>query len=112
MNQIDLNGKVGVVTGGARGIGFAVAKRLLACGARCSLWDNDAGALEAAARSLDAADRLQTITVDITNEAQVNAAADSTRTRFSGIDLLVNNAGIAGVSKKLWECTSTEWRAV
>jgi 2-dehydro-3-deoxy-L-rhamnonate dehydrogenase (NAD+) len=112
MNQIDLNGKIAVVTGAARGIGFAIAKRLLASGARCSLWDNDATALDIAARSLNAVDRVQTVTVDITQEAQVNAAADSTRTRFGGIDLLVNNAGIAGVSKKLWECTSAEWRAV
>src|SRR5215213_5784899 len=105
MNQIDLQGKVGVVTGGARGIGFAVAKRLLESGARCSLWDNDAAALDAAARTLNAPERVQTVTVDITNEAQVNAAADGTRGRFGGVDLLVNNAGIAGVSKKLWECT-------
>lgn len=112
MNQIDLREKTGVVTGGARGIGFAIAKRLLASGARCSLWDRDAAALEAAARSLDAADRVQTVAVDITSEAEVGAAADAVRTRFGGVDLLVNNAGIAGVSKKLWECTSAEWRAV
>jgi 2-dehydro-3-deoxy-L-rhamnonate dehydrogenase (NAD+) len=112
MNQIDLNGKIAVITGGARGIGFAVAKRLLASGARVSLWDNDPSALDAAVRSLDASDRVQTVAVDITQEAPVNTAADSTRTRFGGIDLLVNNAGIAGVSKKLWECTSAEWRAV
>jgi 2-dehydro-3-deoxy-L-rhamnonate dehydrogenase (NAD+) len=91
MNQIDLNGKVAVITGAARGIGFAIAKRLLASGARCSLWDNDPAALEAAARSLNATDRAQTVTVDITQEAQVNAAAESTRTRFGGIDLLVNS---------------------
>ena len=112
MNQIDLNGKVGVVTGAARGIGLAIAKRLLASGAQVSLWDLDPAALDAAARSLDATDRVQTITVDVTQETQVNVAADSARTRFGGVDLLVNNAGIAGVSKTLWECTAAEWRAV
>jgi len=113
MNQLDLKGKTAVVTGAARGIGLATVQRMLASGASCSLWDNDASALEAAARSLTGAqDRVQTVTVDITNEARVNAAADAVRTRFGGADILVNNAGIAGVSKKLWECTAAEWRAV
>jgi 2-dehydro-3-deoxy-L-rhamnonate dehydrogenase (NAD+) len=113
MNQFDLNGKTAVVTGAARGIGLAVVKRLLHSGACCSLWDNDAAALEQAARSFEGLDdRVQTVTVDITNEVCVNAAADAVRTQFGGADILVNNAGIAGVSKKLWECTSAEWRAV
>ena len=112
MNQIDLSGRVAVVTGGARGIGFAVAKRMLASGARVSLWDNDAAALNAAAAALGAGDRVQTVTVDITQEAQVAAATASASAKFGGIDLLVNNAGIAGVNKKLWECTPAEWRVV
>jgi len=112
MNQIDLQGKTAVVTGAARGIGFAIVQRLLASGARCSLWDNDADALASAARSLAAAERIQTTVVDVTNEVQVAAAAASAEARFGGIDLLVNNAGIAGVSKKLWECSTAEWRAV
>ena len=112
MNQIDLSSRVAVITGGARGIGFAVAKRLLASGARVSLWDNDAAALDRAAAALAAGDGVQTVTVDITQEAQVGAAAASVSAKFGGIDLLVNNAGIAGVNKKLWECSPAEWRAV
>ena len=112
MNQIDLLGKTAVITGGARGIGLAIAKRFHASGARCSLWDNDPGALDAAAKSFNEPDRVQTVTVDITQEAQVRSATDSVRTRFETVDILVNNAGIAGVSKKLWECTAAEWRAV
>jgi NAD(P)-dependent dehydrogenase (short-subunit alcohol dehydrogenase family) len=111
-NQIDLLGKTAVITGGARGIGLAIAKRFHASGARCSLWDNDPAALDAAAKSFNDADRIQTVTVDITQEAQVRSATDSVRTRFEAIDILVNNAGIAGVSKKLWECKPAEWRAV
>jgi 2-dehydro-3-deoxy-L-rhamnonate dehydrogenase (NAD+) len=112
MNQIQLSGKTAVVTGAARGIGFAVVQRFLASGAQCSLWDNDAGALAAAAKQLNASERVQTVTVDITDEAAVNAAATATQKRFGAADLLVNNAGIAGVNKKLWECTPAEWRAV
>jgi 3-oxoacyl-[acyl-carrier protein] reductase len=112
MNQIDLNGKTAVVTGAARGIGLATVQRLLASGARCSLWDNDPAALAAAEKALGAGDRVQTAAVDITDEARVNAAAAAVQQRFGGIDILVNNAGIAGVSKKLWECTAAEWRAV
>lgn len=112
MNRIDLAGKAAVVTGAARGIGFAITQRLLASGARVSLWDNDAEALAAAANALGEPARVHTVTVDVTHEAQVAAAAAATHSRFEAIDLLVNNAGIAGVSKKLWECTPAQWRAV
>jgi 2-dehydro-3-deoxy-L-rhamnonate dehydrogenase (NAD+) len=112
MNQIDLQGKTAAITGGARGIGLAVARRMIASGANCSLWDNDAAALDLAAKQLNAGTRVQVLTVDVTNEARVNAATEEVRARFGGIDILVNNAGIAGVSKKLWECSTAEWRAV
>lgn len=112
MNQIDLQGKSAVVTGAARGIGLAIVRRLLASGARCSLWDLDAAALAEATRSLNAGDRVLTVSVDVTNEAAVQAATAAVQEKFGRIDILVNNAGIAGVSKKLWECTAAEWRAV
>ncbi|MCI0541175.1 MAG: SDR family oxidoreductase [Verrucomicrobiales bacterium] len=112
MNQIDLHGRVAVITGGARGIGFAIAQRLLASGARCSLWDLDAPALESAAAALGKPGEVQTVAVDITDSAAVELASNATVTRFGRIDILVNNAGIAGVSKKLWECSVAEWRQV
>jgi 2-dehydro-3-deoxy-L-rhamnonate dehydrogenase (NAD+) len=68
--------------------------------------------LEAAMKSLNDASRVQAVTVDITQEAAVQRATDETVARFGPVDILVNNAGIAGVSKKLWECTTAEWRAV
>src|SRR5439155_6729352 len=96
MNKIDLNGKKAVVTGGARGIGFAIAQRLLLSGASCSLWDRDAAALESAAKSLGVAGKIHTAVVAIDNPESVKAAAEQTLHALGGIDILVNNAGIAG----------------
>src|SRR5947209_10000839 len=112
MNQIDLHGRSAAVTGAARGIGFAIADRLLASGARVSLWDRDAAALDAAARALADRGDVHTATVDITDDASVEAAARATAERVGGIDVLVNNAGIAGGSKPSWEFTPAEWRQV
>ena len=112
MNQIDLKGRSAVVTGGARGIGFAIAQRLLASGAKVSLWDRDSTALAEAVKGLFGAGEVATETVDLTNPEAVEAAAKSTASRFGRIDILVNNAGIAGVNKKTWELTPDEWRVV
>jgi NAD(P)-dependent dehydrogenase (short-subunit alcohol dehydrogenase family) len=112
MNQIDLKGTSAVVTGGARGIGFAIAQRLLASGAQCSLWDIDAQALQAAAQQCQAAGEVHTATVELTDAASIQAAVAATLSRRGAIDILVNNAGIAGVTKKAWEMTPEEWRQV
>jgi 2-dehydro-3-deoxy-L-rhamnonate dehydrogenase (NAD+) len=112
MNQIDLRGKNAIVTGGARGIGFAIAQRLLASGAACSLWDRDAAALSSAAKAFAGAGRVQTATVDLTQTDSVKAAADSTFEAFGCVDILVNNAGITGGNKKTWEFTPDEWQQV
>lgn len=112
MNKIDLQGRNAIVTGAARGIGFAIVQRLLASGARCSLWDVDRTALDAAVKSLAGQGEVHTATVNVTDAADVKAAAEETIQRFGSIDILVNNAGIAGASKKLWEFTPEEWRQV
>ena len=112
MNQIDLNGKVAVITGGARGIGFAIAERLLASGAACCLWDKDEGAAAAAAKALSSKGRAHAVAVDLTQPASVKAAAESTSREFGRIDILVNNAGIAGATKMTWELTPDEWQQV
>jgi len=112
MNQIDLHGKNAVVTGAARGIGFTIVERLLASGARCSLWDMDRQGLAAAAASLAAQDAVETVVVNVTKPESVQAATEKTLKRIGPIDILVNNAGIAGASKKTWELTPAEWQEV
>jgi NAD(P)-dependent dehydrogenase (short-subunit alcohol dehydrogenase family) len=108
MNGIDLTGRTAVVTGGARGIGYACAERILACGGRVCLWDRDAAALERAAATLE----LEIVTVDVAADASVAAAAQATGSRFGPVDILVNNAGIAGPNKTTWEYQPDEWRNV
>jgi 3-oxoacyl-[acyl-carrier protein] reductase len=112
MNKIDLEGRHAIVTGGARGIGLAIAQRLLASGARCSLWDCDADALRVAAAALAGSQAIHTAVVDLTQPVSVKAAADTTFNAFGRIDILVNNAGISGANKKTWEFTPDEWQKV
>jgi 2-dehydro-3-deoxy-L-rhamnonate dehydrogenase (NAD+) len=112
MNQIDLNGKKAVVTGGARGIGYSIAERLLISGASCSLWDRDEEALRTAAVSLSAKGDTRTCVVNLTQPESVKTATDETVKNLGSIDILINNAGIAGASKKTWELTPREWMEV
>src|ERR1051325_2429546 len=112
MNKIDLNGRKAVITGAARGIGYAIAERLLASGASCSLWDRDPARLSEAAEKLATANKVHTVSVDITRPESAEAAAEDTFKFFGGIDILVNNAGIAGVTKPTWELSAAEWREV
>jgi 2-deoxy-D-gluconate 3-dehydrogenase len=92
MNQLDLNGRVAVVTGGARGIGRAIAERMIASGATVALWDLDEPAAQQTAAALG--ERASVDRVDQTDEAGVRAATAAAVRRHGGIDILVNNAGI------------------
>ena len=112
MNQLDLNNQTAIVTGAARGIGFAITQRLLASGASVCLWDCDAAALEEAKALLNEPDRVHAALVDVTDEGSVQAAADATVARFGKISLAVNNAGIAGTNGKTWELSVENWRRV
>ena len=105
MNQIDLKGRTAVITGGARGIGFAIAQRAVASGAAVVLWDKDQARLGEAARALPGA---RTAAFDLTDEAAVRRAA----TEAGAVDILVNNAGITGGNAPTWELPSAEWRRV
>ena len=112
MNRIDLTGKNAVVTGGARGIGYAIARRIMNSGAACCIWDINGENAAAAAERLSAEGTCSFRTVDLTRADQVDDAAQSTRGEMGSIDILVNNAGVAGAAKRLWEYTPEEWHWV
>src|SRR5687768_3222645 len=110
MNQIDLNGQIAVITGGAQGIGFAIARRLVASGAKVCLWDMNAELLDSAKAELGAA--ASSVTVNVANYDQVAAAAAETEKTLGSLDILVHSAGIAGKNAPLDEYELDEWRRV
>ena len=112
MNQIDLKGRVAVVTGGAQGIGYAVAERMLGSGATVVLWDVNAAQLEAALPALGALGRCSGVSVELTDDAAVQAAAAHVVAEHGRIDILVNNAGITGGNATTWELDPAVWRRV
>ena len=109
MNRYDFTSRAAVVTGGAQGIGYAVAERLLEGGARVALWDRDEGALaEARARLGD----VQTVLVDLTDRDAVAKATSRTQQGFGQIDVLVHSAGIAGANATVADYAPEEWSRV
>jgi 2-dehydro-3-deoxy-L-rhamnonate dehydrogenase (NAD+) len=112
MNTIDLKNRTAIVTGGARGIGFAIAQRMLASGAAVALWDVDAAALDKAAAALKSAGRVVTAVADVTDQASIARATDALLRDAGKIDILVNNAGITGGNAPTWELEPDVWRRV
>lgn len=112
MNRIDLAGRTAVITGGARGIGYAAAERMLNSGASVALWDVDAAKLQEAAGKLAGKGKVSTHVVELTDEASVQASTDATVAAHGGIAILVNNAGITGGNGKTWELSPDVWRRV
>ena len=112
MNQIDLKGRVAVITGGAQGIGYAIAQRMLASGANVVLWDADAAKLEEAKASLAGTGTVFVEMVELTSEQEVEAATQRTLAAAGKIDILVNNAGITGGNATTWELSPEVWRRV
>ena len=112
MNAYDLTGKTAIVTGAARGIGYAIAERLLNSGAAVAIWDIDAEALAAAEKTLAAEGKVIAHGVDLCDLAAVEVAFAKVLEALGPVNILVNNAGIAGPSVPLWEYAAEEWRRV
>jgi len=107
MNNIDLNDKVAVVTGGAQGFGLAIAKRISESGANVVIWDKD----EEILKQVKLRNSFN-LTVDVTTFENVSKAVETTLNQYRKIDILVNNAGIAGPSFKTWEYPNEEWQKI
>ena len=110
MNTYDLQGQVAVVTGGAQGIGLAVARRLAGSGARLALWDRDEALAREAAAALGEGHRA--FGVDVADTEAVAALAARTASDMGPIAVLVTSAGIAGSNGKVVDYDPAEWRRV
>src|ERR1700752_1583345 len=115
MNNIDLNGRVAVVTGGARGIGRAIVERFLISGAKVAIWDSDVSRMDATVQELEGdshRDALIGCMADITSEDSLRTALESTLLKLSKVDILINNAGIGVPNLTTWEYPTAEFRRV
>ena len=112
-NRIDLDGRFAVVTGGAQGIGWAIAERFLDSGATVAIWDRDKSLGAKAAQGLkDRGGGVIMLDVDVADYRAVEQARDETLAAFPRIDILVNNAGIGGPTRATWEYPLDAWRQV
>jgi 2-dehydro-3-deoxy-L-rhamnonate dehydrogenase (NAD+) len=108
MNQLDLNGRNAVVTGGASGLGLAIAERLVASGAKIVIWDLNSEAAHAAGKKLGGS----SIAADVSDLTSVTSAVQKTLRIVPTIDIFINNAGISGPNAKLWEYPVNDWKRV
>ena len=107
MNKINLENRVAIVTGGAQGFGLAITKRFIESGARVLIWDKDTEYLN----KVDLKNT-QKIEVDVSNYKSVENAFAESLTHENKIDILINNAGIAGPNFKTWDYPLEEWQEV
>jgi len=108
-----IRGQVALVTGGSRGIGYAIAKSLVAEGVQIAVTGRDAVHLSNARPQLEAAgpSSVETFQADVRNYEDVKRAVDATVARFGGLDILINNAGV-GIFKDVASMTPEEWSEV
>jgi 2-dehydro-3-deoxy-L-rhamnonate dehydrogenase (NAD+) len=117
LNQYDLKGKVAVITGGAQGIGFAVARRMAASGARIAIWDRDLPLAREAAAALGPEAQAhgfaaQAYGVDVTDGPAVLAAAEAVRAALGPVGVMVASAGVAGNNAKVMDYDPAEWQRI
>ena len=108
MNQIDLKNKVAIITGGAQGFGYSMVERFSKSGAKVVIWDKD----EELLKSLTLPENVNYEIVDITSYDSVQKSTIATLEKNNKIDILINNAGIAGPSFKTWEYPIDQWQNV
>ncbi len=111
-NKIDLGGRFAVVTGGAQGIGRAIVERFLDSGASVAIWDRDVTLAQKTAKELGNRGKTIAVAADVTDYPDVERARDETIKAFGRIDILANNAGVAGLNTTTWEYPVEEWRRV
>ena len=105
-----MKGRHAVITGGATGLGYAIAQRMLASGASVTLWDRDTSALSKACAELGS--QAHRVTMDVGEHASVVAAVSQTLKQSPAIDALVNCAGITGPNTKVWSYPVADWQQV
>ena len=110
MHQFDLKNKTAVITGGAQGFGFDIAKRFLNSGAKVFIWDIDEKKLTNASKELSNKNLSYNV-LDISNFKQVQETVNKI-TLSSNIDILINNAGITGSTSSLWNYNVEEWNRI
>ena len=110
MNQIDLKGRAAIVTGGAQGIGLAIVKRMLASGASVRIWDRDQKLLQKTLSNLSGP--VSGDAVDVADEQAVAKGTAAAVATLGRIDVLVNNAGIAGMTTPIVDYPVDEWKQV
>ncbi len=106
----DFKNRTAIVTGGAQGFGFDIAKRFLKSGAEVIIWDNDPEAIAKAIKDLNSPN-LSSHVVDVSNYEEVDKTVKEI-TKNSNIDILINNAGITGPTATLWEYNIEMWKKV
>ena len=114
MNQLDMQDRHAVITGGATGLGFAIGQRMLSSGARLTIWDRDVPGMEKAAAALRSSHpgaRVDCVQVDVSQHDSVVQATAQTVV-LAPVDALVNSAGITGPNTKLWDYPVDAWRQV
>jgi 3-oxoacyl-[acyl-carrier protein] reductase len=110
MNKIDLQQRAAIVTGGAQGIGLAIAKRMLASGASVRIWDRDQKLLQQALSALSGP--VSGDAVDVADAESVAQGTAAAAAALGKIDILVNNAGIAGANAPTVDYPVDEWERV
>jgi NAD(P)-dependent dehydrogenase (short-subunit alcohol dehydrogenase family) len=109
VNKIDLSGRAAVITGGARGIGYCTAERILASGGSVAIWDISADRVKQSAEELSHLGKITAHVVELTSEPEVQAATAATLAAHGKIDIAINNASITGGNGTTWELDPKVW---